>query len=99
MFFVFVSIIVSLVVIIKSYKHIDNADVLQKDVIKASAFAIFALVCLGLRVWYFALPDEGMVSGEYLGYRKYLLWGFLFFMGYIARAIIYGSVFLFRKSS
>jgi len=68
-------------------------------VIKASGFAIIALVCLSLRTWYFALPDQGMVSGEYLGYRKYLLWGFLFFMGYIARAIIYGSVFVFRKKN
>ncbi|MDG1437856.1 MAG: hypothetical protein P8P98_02695 [Emcibacteraceae bacterium] len=97
MFFVFVSIFVTLAVIINSYKHIDNADVVQKDVMKACAFAVFSLACLSLRIWYFALPDQGMVTVEYLGYRKYLLWGFLFFMGYIARAIIYGSVFLFRK--
>lgn len=97
MFFILVSIFITLSVIINSYKLIDNNDVAEKDVIKATLFAALSLICLALRASYFALPEEGMVTNEYLAYRKYLLWGFLFFMGYIVRSIIYGSVYFYRR--
>lgn len=96
MLIIVIAIFVSLIIIINSYKHIDSSDVSRSDVLKALIPALFALSCLALRSAYFALPEEAMVSTEYLNYRKILLWGFLGLMGYVIRAGIYGSVYLYR---
>ncbi|MCC3862269.1 hypothetical protein [Pseudemcibacter aquimaris] len=99
MLLVFIAIFISLSVIIKTYKRIDNDVITQRDVLIACGFAAISIFCLTLRVTYFALPDEGMVSIEYLNYRRYLIWGFLLFMGYILRAIVFGTVYLYRRKN
>lgn len=99
MFLIFVFIFFTLSIIIKSYKHIDHKEVLYADVVKAAIPALIGMSCLIIRMTYFALPEEGMVSLEYLSYRRSLLWVFLALMGYIVRAIIFGSVFLYRRKS
>ncbi|MBL4601148.1 MAG: hypothetical protein JKY84_00230 [Emcibacteraceae bacterium] len=96
MFIIVVAIFFTLTVIVNSYKHIDAGEITTPDLVKAVAPAVIAIICLSLRVGYFALPDEGMVSAEYLNYRNMLLWGFLGLMGYIVRAAIYGSVYAYR---
>lgn len=97
MFLVFVFIFFTLSIVIKSYKHVDHKEVLLNDIIKASIPAFIAIICLVARMTYFALPEEGMVSLEYLSYRRYLLWIFIALMGYVIRTLIYGSVFLYRR--
>lgn len=97
MFIIVIAIFFTLSIIINSYKRIDTGEVSSRDVVKASIPAAIAIICLLLRTSYFALPDEGMVSSEYLNYRKILLWSFLGLMGYIFRSVIYGSVFAYRK--
>ena len=87
----------SFAVVVRSYKHIDNHEVSKSDLLKAIIPAAIAIICLTLRGTYFALPEEGMVSLEYLNYRKIFLWGFLAFMGYILRALIYSCVYAYRK--
>lgn len=96
---IIVAIIFTLAVIVRSYNHIDHGDVNKSDLIKALVPALIAIICISLRVSYFALPDEAMVSTEYLNYRKYLLLVFLVLMGYILRAAIYGSVYFYRKKA
>lgn len=97
MLIIVIAIFFTLSIIIKSYKRIDGGEVRSGDVIKAFIPAAIAVSCLLLRTTYFALPEEGMVSSEYLNYRKILLWGFLALMGYIFRVVIYGSVYAYRK--
>lgn len=92
-----IAIFFALAVIVRSYKHIDHGEVSRSDLIKALIPAVIAIICLSLRISYFALPDEAMVSQEYLNYRKYLLLVFLILMGYILRAAIYSSVYFYRK--
>ena len=99
MFLIFVFIFFTLSVMIKSYKHIDNEEVTLNDIIKAAIPAFIAICCLVARMTYFALPEEGTVSLEFLSYRRYLIWVFTALMGYIIRVIIYGSVFLYRKKN
>lgn len=88
----------SFAVVVRSYKHIDHNEVSNSDLVKAIIPALIAVICLTLRGTYFALPEQGMVSMEYLNYRKILLWGFLAFMGYIMRALIYSCVYIYRKN-
>lgn len=97
MFLVFVFIFFTLSVVIKSYQHVDHQKVILNDIIKAAIPAFIAIICLVARMTYFALPEEGMVSLEYLSYRRYLLWIFIALMGYIIRTLIYGSVFIYRR--
>ena len=99
MLIIVVAIFFTLTVIVNSYKHIDAGDITTSDLVKAIVPAMIAIICLSLRVGYFALPDEGMVSPEYLNYRNILLWGFLGLMGYIVRAAIYSSVYVYRTRS
>lgn len=99
MFFVFIAIFFTLAVVTKSYTAIDQGDIVAKDLIKPILFGLVAVSCLLLRESYFALPDEGGVSTEYLNYRKYLLWVFLALMGYIMRALIFVSVYFYRKKN
>mgnify|MGYP003624423964 CR=1 FL=1 len=99
MFIIVIAIFFTLSIIINSCKRIDEGEVSSGDVIKAFIPAAIAISCLLLRTGYFALPEEGMVSSEYLNYRKILLWGFLGLMGYIFRAVIYGSVYAYRMRS
>lgn len=99
MFLIFVFIFFTLSVVIKSYKHVDHQEVLLNDIIKAAIPAFIAIACLVARMTYFALPEEGLVSLEYLSYRRYLLWVFIALMGYIIRTIIFGSVFLYRRKN
>ena len=99
MFLIFVFIFFTLSIIIKSYKHIDNQEVLLPDIIKAAIPAIIGIICLVTRMTYFALPEEGMISLEYLSYRRYLIWIFVALMGYIVRTLIFGSVFLYRRKN
>lgn len=99
MLLIFVFIFFTLSVIIKSYKHIDNQEVLMADVRKAAIPAFIGICCLVARMTYFALPDEGMVSLEYLSYRRFLLWIFLALMGYVVRTFIFGTVFLYRRKN
>lgn len=93
------AIFFTLAIIIRSYTHIDNNDVTDKDLIKAFIPALIGLISLTLRATYFALPEEAMVSAEYLNYRNILMVIFLVMMGYIIRAGIYGCVFLYRRRS
>ena len=97
MLIIVIAIFFTLVIIINSYKRIDGGEVSSGDVIKAFIPAVIAVACLLLRSSYFALPEVGMVSSEYLNYRKILLWVFLALMGYVFRAVIYGSVFAYRR--
>lgn len=97
MLIIVIAIFVSLIITINSYKLIDSGDVSRQDVLKALFPALIALSCLLLRSTYFALPEETMVSTEYLNYRKLLLWGVLGLMGYVIRAGIYGSVYFYRQ--
>jgi len=99
MLIIVIAIFVSLAIVINSYKHIDGGDVSCSDVFKALIPALIAIFCLVLRSTYFALPEEAMVSTEYLNYRKLLLWVFLGLMGYVIRVGIYGSVFFYRMRS
>lgn len=96
MLIIIFSIFFALSILVRSYTHIDNHDVSKSDLIKASIPALLALLCLTLRESYFALPEGAMAGVEYLNYRKILLWVFLLCMGYLLRAVIYGSVFLYR---
>ncbi len=97
MLIILIAIFFALAIIVRSYTTIDAGEVSAKDVIKALIPAAIAIICLSLRVSYFALPEGGMVSSEYLTYRSILLWVFLALMGYVVRATIYGSVFLYRR--
>ena len=97
MLIIIIAIFMTLFVIINSYKHIDNAVINKGDLVKAAVPAAIAFGCLMLREGYFALPDEGMVSIEYLNYRRILLWGFILFMGYIVRLGIFSAVYLYRN--
>ncbi len=97
MFLIMIAIFFTLTVIVRSYTHIDSNQISNADVLKAVLPAMIAIMCLVLRENYFALPENAMVTGEYLTYRKLLLWGFLGLMGYIVRAAIYGCVFIYRK--
>ncbi|MCP5382958.1 MAG: hypothetical protein H6912_11400 [Kordiimonadaceae bacterium] len=96
MLIIVIAIFITLIVIINSYKKIDNSVIKKQDIVKTALPAIVALGCLMLRASYFALPDEGMVSLEYLNYRKFLLWGFILLMGYFVRLGIFGVVYIFR---
>ena len=96
MLIIIIAIFFALGVIVKTYGHIDHNEVTRKDVIKAAVPAVIAVLCLILREGYFSLPDDTMVSTEFLNYRKILLWGFLGLMGYILRALTYGSVYFYR---
>lgn len=97
MFLIFVFIFFTLSIVIRSYKHVDHQEIILNDIIKAAVPAFIGIACLILRTTYFALPEEGMVSLEYLSYRRYLLWIFVALMGYVVRTLIYGSVFLYRR--
>ena len=97
MLIIIIAIFITLSIIIKSYKRIDDVNVTSSDVIKATFLATIAISFLVLRNLYFALPEEGMVTNEYLNYRKILLWGFIALMGYIFRAIIYSLVYFYRN--
>ena len=99
MILIVIAIFFALGVIVNSYKRIDHGDVVRVDIIKALIPALIAIICLSLRVSYFALPEEAMVSIEYLNYRKFLLWVFVALMGYIVRLAIYGSVYYYRKKA
>lgn len=99
MFLIFVFIFFTLSVVIKTYKHVDHQEVLLNDIMKAAIPAFISIICLVARMTYFALPEEGMVSLEYLSYRRYLLWIFVALMGYIIRTLIFGSVFLYRRKN
>lgn len=99
MFLLLIALAITISVVIKTYQRIDNGEITSRDVLIASAFAVISIVCLTLRVTYFALPEQGTVSLEYLTYRRYLIWGFMLFMGYILRAIVFGSVFLYRRKN
>ncbi|HPF46000.1 MAG: hypothetical protein KDF58_07860 [Alphaproteobacteria bacterium] len=96
MFIILIAIFITLVVIINSYKKIDTTVIKTEDIFKTAVPAIIAIACIMLRAGYFALPDEGMVSLEYLNYRKMLLWAFILLMGYIVRLGIFGVVYIFR---
>jgi uncharacterized BrkB/YihY/UPF0761 family membrane protein len=97
MLIIIIAIFITLSIIIKSYKRIDDAKVTSSEVIKAALIATIAISFLLLRTFYFALPEEGMVTNEYLNYRKVLLWGFIALMGYVFRAIIYSLVYFYRS--
>ncbi|MEZ5758101.1 MAG: hypothetical protein R3D86_07765 [Emcibacteraceae bacterium] len=96
MLIIVIAIFITLIVIINSYKKIDNSVIKEQDIMKTAIPAIIALGCVMLRASYFALPDEGMVSQEYLNYRKFLLWAFILLMGYIIRFGIFSVVYIFR---
>jgi len=98
MLIIIIAIFFTLAVIVNSYRHVDGGEICVSDLIKAALPAFIAIGCLLLRTGYFALPEEALVSTEYLTSRKFLLWGFLAFMGYIVRMVIYGSVFAYRNS-
>ena len=97
MFLILIAIIIMLVIVVKSYTYIDNNDVTEKDLIKALIPALIAVVSLGLRETYFAMPEGGMVSGEYLMYRNILMGIFVVTMGYVVRISIYSCVYFYRK--
>ena len=97
MLLITIAIFFAMAIIIRSYKYIDDNRVLKRDVIKAGSFASIAIVCIILRGTYFALPEETMVSNEYLTYRSFLIWGFMAFMAYIVRFVIYSAVYLYRS--
>jgi hypothetical protein len=99
MIIIVIAIFFGLGVIVNSYKHIDHGEVSSSDLIKALIPALIAISCLSLKVSYFALPEQAMVSTEYLNYRKVLLWVFLALMGYIMRAAIYSLVYFYRKKT
>ncbi|MBT6328684.1 MAG: hypothetical protein HOJ34_02780 [Kordiimonadaceae bacterium] len=99
MIIIVIAIFFTLGVIVNSYKHIDQGEVSRSVLMKALIPAAIAVICLSLRVSYFALPEEAMVSTEYLNYRKALLGVFLALMGYILRSAIYGSVYIYRKKA
>lgn len=92
-----IAILFMLVVVIRSYSYIDNNSVETIDVIKALIPAVIGLVCLGVRATYFALPEGAMVSSEYIMYRNILMGVFLAMMGYVVRAGIYSSVYIYRN--
>lgn len=96
---IILSILFMLVIIIRSYKYIDNNTVTSNDLIKAIVPAVIGIFCLTFRATYFALPDGGMVSSEYVMYRNILMAIFLAMMGYVIRAGIYGAVFIYRKGN
>ena len=95
---IIIAIFIALAIIVKSYIHIDNREIKNSDLIKAAIPAFIALACFIFRETYLALPDETTVSTQFLYYRKYLLWIFLALMAYIVRFMIYGVVFLYRRS-
>lgn len=94
---IIISIIFMLIVIIRSYIYIDKSSVTFQDLVKTSLLAAIGIICLTVRATYFALPEDAMVSSEYITYRNILMAAFLAMMGYIVRAGIYGSVFFYRK--
>ncbi len=97
MFLILIAIIIMLVVIVKSYTYVDNNEITEKDLVKALIPSLIAVVSLMLRETYFAMPEGGMVSGEYLMYRHILLGIFVVTMGYVVRVSIYGCVYFYRK--
>ena len=62
MLIIIIAIFITLSIIIKSYKRIDDVNVTSSDVIKATCLATIAISFLVLRNLYFALPEEGMVT-------------------------------------
>ncbi len=92
-----IAILFMLVIVIRSYSYIDNNSVETKDVVKALVPAFIGIVCLGTRATYFALPEGAMVSAEYIMYRNILMAVFLAMMGYVVRAGIYSSVYIYRS--
>jgi anaerobic C4-dicarboxylate transporter len=97
MLIITIAIFFTMAIIVRSYKFIDNNRIDVKDIIKAGLMASVAIFCIILRETYFALPEGSMVSMEYLTYRSYLIWGFLAFMAYIVRLLIYTSVYIYRS--
>lgn len=96
---IIIAIFFALTVIVRSYTHVDNKEIKLADIMKAAMLASVALVCLITRETYFALPDEGTVTLQYIYYRQYLLWGFIALMAYIVRLVIYLSVYHYRRHS
>lgn len=94
---IFIAIFFALSVLVRSYQYIDHNKISEIDLIKALIFASIALICIILHETYFALPTGATVSQQYLNYRGYLLWGFLAFMAYILRFMIYLAVYFYRR--
>lgn len=97
MLIITIAIFFSMAVIVKSYSYVDSQKIYINDIVKAAIPALIAVICMVLRGTYFSLPEEGMVTGQYLEYRGYLLWGFLAFMAYIIRFFIYSVVYIYRN--
>ncbi len=97
--FIFIAIFFGLAVIVRSYQYIDEHSINETDLLKAFFFAAISVICIILHETYFALPEGSMVSQEYVNYRNYLLWGFVFFMAYILRFMIYSVVYFYQRSS
>jgi hypothetical protein len=92
---IIISVIFMLIIIIRSYIHIDNNSVTFRDLVKTSIPAVVGIICLTVRSTYFALPEDAMVSAEYMTYRNILMAVFLAMMGYIVRTGVYSVVFFY----